>query len=338
MVALTASISCRPAPVRVFAARRAAARPMRGAVRVFAAVDKATVLEDVRSIIAEQLGTDLGKVTPDAKFVDLGADSLDTVEIMMALEEKFELQLDEEGAEKITTVQEAADLIATQAEAEAARAKEEEDLRAWKVEHPCLLQHFSDFLEAARERRVAIFLDYDGTLTPIVKNPDRAYMSDQMRAAVRAAARLFPTAIISGRGREKVESFVQLKELYYAGSHGMDIVGPQGDQQAGETLAFQPAARYAPIMDQVYAELVSRVADIPGATVEHNKFCVSVHFRNCEAGQYDAVLGAVEATLRSRAELHASRGRKVFEIKPQCCRLFLPRGKPGLGEIEVDFT
>lgn len=63
------------------------------------------VLEDVRGIIAEQLGTDLDKVTPDAKFVDLGADSLDTVEIMMALEEKFELQLDEEGAEKISTVQ-----------------------------------------------------------------------------------------------------------------------------------------------------------------------------------------------------------------------------------------
>ena len=59
----------------------------------------------MRGIIAEQLGTDLAKVTPDSKFVDLGADSLDTVEIMMALEEKFDLQLDEEGAEKISTVQ-----------------------------------------------------------------------------------------------------------------------------------------------------------------------------------------------------------------------------------------
>ena len=48
------------------------------------------VLEDVRGIIAEQLGTDLAKVTPDSKFVDLGADSLDTVEIMMALEEMVE--------------------------------------------------------------------------------------------------------------------------------------------------------------------------------------------------------------------------------------------------------
>ena len=76
--------------------------------------DKAQVLADVREIIAEQLGTDLDSVTAESKFVDLGADSLDTVEIMMALEEKFDLQLDEEGAEKISTVQEAADLIAEQ--------------------------------------------------------------------------------------------------------------------------------------------------------------------------------------------------------------------------------
>ena len=40
-------------------------------------------------------------------------------------------------------------------------------------------------------------------------------------------ARLFPSAIVSGRGREKVQAFVQLRELFYAGSHGMDILGPQ---------------------------------------------------------------------------------------------------------------
>jgi len=69
------------------------------------------VLSDVRAIIAEQLGADLDKVGPDAKFADLGADSLDTVEIMMALEEKFEVTLDEDGAEGLATVQDAADLI-----------------------------------------------------------------------------------------------------------------------------------------------------------------------------------------------------------------------------------
>ena len=71
-------------------------------------------LTKVREIISEQLGTDLDAVAADAKFVDLGADSLDTVEIMMALEEQFEITLDEEGAEKISTVQEAADMIQDQ--------------------------------------------------------------------------------------------------------------------------------------------------------------------------------------------------------------------------------
>lgn len=49
----------------------------------------------------------------------------------------------------------------------------------------------------------------------------------QMRDTVRQVAHLFPTAIISGRGRDKVEAFVQLPELFYAGSHGMDIAGPR---------------------------------------------------------------------------------------------------------------
>jgi len=78
------------------------------------AVDKAEVLTSVVKIISEQLGAEESAVKPESKFVDLGADSLDTVEIMMALEEKFEITLDEEGAEKISTVQEAADLIAAQ--------------------------------------------------------------------------------------------------------------------------------------------------------------------------------------------------------------------------------
>jgi len=70
-----------------------------------------TTFQAVKEIIAEQLACEEEKITPDAKFVDLGADSLDTVEIMMALEEKFDIQLDQEAGEKIVTVGNAADLI-----------------------------------------------------------------------------------------------------------------------------------------------------------------------------------------------------------------------------------
>jgi acyl carrier protein len=66
----------------------------------------------VKAIVAEQLGVKLEQVTSDASFVDdLGADSLDTVELVMALEEEFETEIPDEDAEKITTVQQAIDYI-----------------------------------------------------------------------------------------------------------------------------------------------------------------------------------------------------------------------------------
>jgi len=72
----------------------------------------AAVDEKVKQIIVEQLGVDEGEVTPSASFVDdLGADSLDTVELVMALEEEFETEIPDEEAEKITTVQQAVDYI-----------------------------------------------------------------------------------------------------------------------------------------------------------------------------------------------------------------------------------
>lgn len=66
----------------------------------------------VKKIIVEQLGVKEDEVTNDASFVDdLGADSLDTVELVMALEEEFETEIPDEDAEKITTVQQAIDYI-----------------------------------------------------------------------------------------------------------------------------------------------------------------------------------------------------------------------------------
>lgn len=72
----------------------------------------ATISERLKKIIVDQLGVDESEVVPNASFVeDLNADSLDLVELIMSLEEEFKLQISDEDAEKITTVQEAEDYI-----------------------------------------------------------------------------------------------------------------------------------------------------------------------------------------------------------------------------------
>lgn len=76
-----------------------------------------TIEERVKKIVVEQLAVEEDKVTEDASFVqDLGADSLDTVELVMALEEEFEVEIPDEDAEKITTIKQAIEYIKAHAE------------------------------------------------------------------------------------------------------------------------------------------------------------------------------------------------------------------------------
>jgi acyl carrier protein len=73
------------------------------------------IFEKVKTIVVEQLGISAGEVTPEASFVeDLGADSLDVVELVMAFEEEFDLKITDEEASKIATVRDAVEYIAEQ--------------------------------------------------------------------------------------------------------------------------------------------------------------------------------------------------------------------------------
>jgi len=195
------------------------------------------------------------------------------------------------------------------------------DYRDWQTHHPSAIECFDRFRAAAVGKLLTVFLDYDGTISPIVSQPDRAFMSDEMRAAVRRVAALYPTAIISGRSREKVYDFVQIPELYYAGSHGLDIAGPVAAEDESVSLRemeFQPAPWAPLVMDAVYSACVEAITDIPGATVDHNKFCVSVHYRNCESKDWGRVKAVVDKCVaEDPARLKQAEGRKVFEVKPR---------------------
>ena len=91
---------------------------------------------------------------------------------------------------------------------------------------PSALQHVNEIYGRLAGRSMAVFLDYDGTLTPIVRRPEDAELSRNMRQVIRKLAANCPVAIVSGRDMPDVRLRVGIDTLFYAGSHGFDIVGP----------------------------------------------------------------------------------------------------------------
>ncbi|MEE4119927.1 MAG: trehalose-phosphatase [Paracoccaceae bacterium] len=163
----------------------------------------------------------------------------------------------------------------------------------------------------AADRGVAVFLDFDGTLAPIVADHRDAALPEGMEAEIAALAARCPTAIVSGRDLADVRVRVGVTAAIHAGSHGFDIVGPGG-------LAARPEAaeRFLPYLDRAEAALRDRLGEIEGAEVERKTFSVAVHFRSVAAADLPEVARAVDAAAAS-PELRKGRGRKVWEIQPR---------------------
>ena len=161
------------------------------------------------------------------------------------------------------------------------------------------------------KRRVAVFLDYDGTLTPIVERPDLAVLSEDMRATLTALAARCPVLVISGRERGDVERLVGLKGLIYAGCHGFDIAGPEG---AG--LPHEKVVGYAPIIAQAARDLDRQLASIRGVIVEDKTYALAVHFRMVSPEEVGRVEPIVDAVAAQHPALRKTGGKKVFELRP----------------------
>jgi trehalose 6-phosphate phosphatase len=168
-------------------------------------------------------------------------------------------------------------------------------------------------------RHVAVFLDYDGTLTPIVDRPELATLSDDMRAVLRRLAQHCTVAVVSGRDLANVEQKVGIETLFYAGSHGFDISGP-----GGQRFEHPEGARFAAAAAEAAREVTAAVASVNGALVESKHYATAVHYRLVPANQLADVEAAVDAALARHPELRKAGGKKVFELRP---RLDWDKGK-----------
>lgn len=165
-------------------------------------------------------------------------------------------------------------------------------------------------LGRAAGRGLALFLDYDGTLTPIVERPEDAVLGEPMRAVLRRLAARWPVAIVSGRDLEDVRARVGLAGLWYAGCHGFEIAGPRGGR------VHEAAAAAAPQLGAASDQVARETHDIPGVQLERKRFTLAVHYRRVPGARVHEVH---EAVLRARARhpaLRVTEGKKVYELQP----------------------
>ncbi len=177
---------------------------------------------------------------------------------------------------------------------------------------PSALTDFHDIERALEGGRTAVFLDFDGTLTPIVDTPAQAVLSREMRDIVRCLSDRCITAVVSGRAREEVRERVGLDNLFYAGTHGYDIAGP-----AGTDIRHQVGQEFLPLMEMLHRRLGSALAQVSGLLLENKGCSLAVHYRLVDKAAVAGVEAVIDGLLQDCPGLRKAHGKKVFEIRPR---------------------
>ncbi|MFQ5728979.1 MAG: trehalose-phosphatase [Waddliaceae bacterium] len=177
---------------------------------------------------------------------------------------------------------------------------------------PSALKHLEEIKKACQGKELAIFLDYDGTLTPIVSHPDLAILDEEMRQTLKQLAEKHTVAIISGRDRPDVEKHVKIDGIFYAGSHGFDIAGPNNQR-----YEIDEGKDRLPALDASEKELRESIPKIEGAWIERKKYSIAIHYRQVAPEKEKEVEAIVDAVHNHYTqELRKATGKKIFELQP----------------------
>jgi trehalose 6-phosphate phosphatase len=178
---------------------------------------------------------------------------------------------------------------------------------------PNALHDDGRFAERMAGGRPAVFLDYDGVLTPIVDRPEDALISDSMRETVQALAKRCPVCVVSGRDRPVVQELMGVDDLVVAGSHGFDIWSPTEG-----TIQHDAASGFEDVVAEAADRLRAEVGSIPGVVVEPKKASVAVHFRLVDPAQHKRISDTVDAMLAEQPDrLKVTPGKMVYELQPK---------------------
>ena len=162
-----------------------------------------------------------------------------------------------------------------------------------------------------KAEKVFIFLDYDGTLTPIMDNPEAAVLPEKARQILRALAThpRYKLAVISGRALDDVKKRVVVDNAYYAGNHGLEVTGPN------LVWTHPEAEKQVPTIGSVLRELQREIGEIRGIILEDKRLTLSVHYRLVREEELKRVKKAVKLVAQ-RHNLAVATGKMVLNVKP----------------------
>ncbi len=176
-----------------------------------------------------------------------------------------------------------------------------------------LLKDLEEIQKTVNERKVSLFLDYDGTITPIVGRPEDAHLSSPMREILKALARLYPLTIISSRALRDLKPVVCLPSIVYAGNQGLEVWGEMF------TMTFDIGRGKKEELKGIAAALKGLFHGLRGVAVEDKGLTLSVHYRPLDTKdltffeeKFDEVLSAP----LSRSMVKVIRSKKAFDIRP----------------------
>lgn len=168
-------------------------------------------------------------------------------------------------------------------------------------------------LEAGR--KIALFLDFDGTLVPIQEDPKQCFLSNKMKnqLLLLAGSQGCYLIVLSGRALSDIKKRIGIRKIYYGGNHGLDISGPNLRYTHPKALTSKLA------IEHVTRRLKKAITNIEGAWLENKKFSVSLHFRSVKKENIPLIKKVFHAVANESIEgkrLNVIKGKKVIELVP----------------------
>ncbi|MEW6102935.1 MAG: trehalose-phosphatase [bacterium] len=176
-----------------------------------------------------------------------------------------------------------------------------------------LFTQFNKIEELLRNRFILLLLDYDGTLTPIVETPQDAIISKETKELLQRLSKKsnYALGIISGRSLEDIKNTVGVKDIIYAGNHGLEIEGPSIKFKSWVSL------RIKSVIHRIADDMRKRLSKIKGVLIEDKELTLSIHYRlvgKKDMPVFEKIISEVTASYTDKIKVDC--GKKVYEIKP----------------------